>query len=155
MSILGRWQKGNKLYTGMNGSMTKQLQECNFLMTLRWRHNRRDRVSNHQPRDCLLNRLLRRRSKKTTKRRVTGLCAGNSPGTGAFPAQMASKAENVSIWWRHHGVILTQWENFYAKTAVLVQQTNLTETPGHHISLYLVQLTDGSQNKWWFSISTK
>ena len=28
---------------------------------------------------------------------------GNSPGTGEFPAQMASYAENVSIWWRHHG----------------------------------------------------
>ena len=25
------------------------------------------------------------------------------PGTGEFPAQMASNAENVSIWWRHHG----------------------------------------------------
>ena len=33
---------------------------------------------------------------------VTGLCAGNSPVTGEFPAQMASNAENVSIWWRHH-----------------------------------------------------
>ena len=34
-----------------------------------------------------------RRSKKTSKLRVTGLCAGNSPGTGEFPAQMASNAE--------------------------------------------------------------
>ena len=50
----------------------------------------------------LLNRLFRRRSKKTSKLRVTGLCAGNSPGTGEFPAQMAIYAENVSIWWRHH-----------------------------------------------------
>ena len=23
-------------------------------------------------------------------------------GTGEFPAQMASSAENISIWWRHH-----------------------------------------------------
>ena len=37
-----------------------------------------------------------------SKLRVTGLCVGNSPGTGEFPAQMASYAENVSIWWRHH-----------------------------------------------------
>ena len=44
------------------------------------------------------------RSKKTSKLRVTGLCAGNSPGTGEFPAQMASNAENVSIWWRHYAV---------------------------------------------------
>ena len=25
-------------------------------------------------------------------------------GTGEFPAQMASNAENVSIWWRHHDI---------------------------------------------------
>ena len=70
--------------------------------SLRWRHNGRDSVSNHQPHDWLLNRLFRRRSKKTSKLSVTGLCAGNSPGTGVFTAQMASNAENVSIWWRHY-----------------------------------------------------
>ena len=43
-----------------------------------------------------------RRSKKTSKLRVTGLCAGNSPGPSEFPVQMASNAENVSLWWRHH-----------------------------------------------------
>ena len=70
--------------------------------TLGWRHNDHAGVSNHQPHGCLLNRLFRRNSKKTSKLRVTGLCAGNSPGTGEFPAQMASYAENVFIWWRHH-----------------------------------------------------
>ena len=71
---------------------------------LRWRHNDHAGVSNHQPPGCLLNRLFRRKSKKTSKLRVTGLCAGNSPGTGEFSAQMASYAENVSIWWRHHAI---------------------------------------------------
>ena len=71
-------------------------------LTLQWRHNGLDAVSNHKPHDCLLNRLFRRRSKKTSKLRVTGLCAGNSPVTGEFPAQMASNTDNVSIWWRHH-----------------------------------------------------
>ena len=42
---------------------------------------------------------------KTSKLRVNGLCAGNSPVTGEFPAQMASNAENVSIWWRHHVIM--------------------------------------------------
>ena len=70
--------------------------------TLLWRHNDRGGVSDHQPYDCLLSRLFKRRSKKTSKIRVTGLCVGNSPGTGEFPAQMASNAENASIWWRHH-----------------------------------------------------
>ena len=72
-----------------------------FSWSLQWRHNEHDGVSNHQLHDCLLNRLSRRRSKKTSKLRVTGLCAGNSPVTGEFPAQMANNAEHVSIWWRH------------------------------------------------------
>ena len=71
-------------------------------LPLRWRHNGCYGVSNHQPHDCLLNRLFRRRSKKTSKLCVTGLSVGNSPGTGEFPAQMTSNAENVSIWWRHY-----------------------------------------------------
>ena len=56
-------------------------------MTSSWA---RWRLSNHQPHDCLLNRLFGRRSKKTSTLRVTGLCA-------------ASNVEKVSIWWRHHG----------------------------------------------------
>ena len=66
-------------------------------ISLQWRHNERGNVPNDQPRDCLLSRLFRRRSKKTSKLRVTGLCAGNSPETGEFPVQMASNAENVSM----------------------------------------------------------
>ena len=70
--------------------------------SLQWRHNGRNYVSNHQSHDCLLNRLFRCKSKKTSKLRVTGLCEGNSLVTGEFPAQRDSDAENVSIWWRHH-----------------------------------------------------
>ena len=75
--------------------------DCHPRYPLQWRHNERGGVSNHQPRDCLLNRLL----KETSKPRVTGLCEGNSPVTGEFPAQRVSNAENVSIWWRHHPLI--------------------------------------------------
>ena len=71
---------------------------------LLWRHNGQDSVLNHQPHHCLLSRLFGRRSKNTSKLRVTGLCAGKSPGTGEFHAQMASNAENVFIRWRHHVV---------------------------------------------------
>ena len=69
---------------------------------LQWRHDERNSVPNHQPHECLLNDLFGRRSKKTWKLCVTGLCAGNSPVPGEFTAQMASIAENVLIWWRHH-----------------------------------------------------
>ena len=69
-------------------------------ISLHWRDNERGGISNHQPHDCLLNCLFTRRS--ISKFCVTGLCAGNSPVTGEFPAQKASNAENVSVWWRHH-----------------------------------------------------
>ena len=74
-------------------------------LPLQWRHNERDGVSNHQPHDCLLKRLFfRHRWKKTPKLCVTGLCGGNSPVTGEFPAQRASNAKNF-LSWRHHGDI--------------------------------------------------
>ena len=78
--------------------------ETSKLLAFQWRHNEHDGVSNHQPRDCLLNRLFKAQiNKKTSKLRVTGLCEGNSPVAGDFPAQRASNVENVSIWGRHHG----------------------------------------------------
>ena len=83
-------------------------------LSLRWRHNELDGVSDHQPHDCLLGRLFGHRSKKSSKLRVTGLCAGNSPGTGEFPAQKASNAENTSIWWRHHDGFLPRRWNYMA-----------------------------------------
>ena len=73
-----------------------------WTQTLEWRHNGCDNVSNHRRIDCLLNRLFRRRSKKTSKLRVTGVCEGNPPVTGGFPSQRASNTERVSIWRRHH-----------------------------------------------------
>ena len=44
------------------------------------------------------------KTKNTSKLRVIGLCVENSPVTGEFPAQMASNAENVFIWWRYHEI---------------------------------------------------
>ena len=65
--------------------------------TLDWRHDGRDGVSNHQPHDCLLNRLFKRRPKKTSQLCVTGVC-GRTKGKWH---------ENIAIWWRHHAKPLT------------------------------------------------
>ena len=46
--------------------------------------------------------FIRHKSKEQSKLRVTDLCEGNSPVTGEFPAQTASNAVNVSIWWHHN-----------------------------------------------------
>ena len=59
------------------------VQARNF--SLHWRHNNHNGVSDHQSHGCLLNRLFRRRSKKVSKLRVTGLCVGNSPGPHNSP----------------------------------------------------------------------
>ena len=51
--------------------------------------------------------------RKISKPRVTGLFSGNSPVTDEFPAQRASKAENMSIW-RRHLCDWGQWWNIAA-----------------------------------------
>ena len=76
---------GSKCYTRMSSTL--------WIITLQWRHNGHDCVSNHQPHDCLLNCLFGRKSMKTPNLCVTGLCVENSPVTGEFPAQMASYAK--------------------------------------------------------------
>ena len=77
---------------------------------LRWRHNDHGGVSNHQPHSCLLNRLVRRRSKKTSKLRVTGHYAGNSPGPVNSPhkgpvARKMFLFDDVIMLWRKLGRI--------------------------------------------------
>ena len=58
-----------------------------FYWALQWLHNKRNGVSIRQPHECLLNRLFRRRSKKTSNLLITGLCEGNPPVTGGSPHQ--------------------------------------------------------------------
>ena len=95
-------------------------------MPLQWRYYGLDGVSNHQPHDCLLNRLFRRRSKKTLKLRVIGLCVGNSPRTCEFPALMASNAEKVSIWWRHHAMPWCYHDDPIGGSSVWTHNTHVT-----------------------------
>ena len=108
---------------------------CCLALSLRWRHNGHDCVSNHQPRHCLLDRLFERRSKKTSKLRVIGLCVGNSPGTGEFPAQMASYAGNVFIWWRHHVCVKQWWPRLMTKL-VVTKPHNLSVISGLQYKTY-------------------
>ena len=131
-------------------------------ITLHWRHNGCDSISNHQPHNYLLNRSCGRRSKKTSKLRVTGLCTGYSPVTGEVPAQRASNAENVSIWWRHHAVESPyKHTNFIICLALSLQ--NLVFYPCHErppvlrdhkilCSLIQVLLVHASVSKSWFML---
>ena len=79
---IGFWLAGSTV-TSQSEAIQKSLLstlDCSFDFPLHWRHNDYDDVSNYQPHGCLLNCLFRRKSKKTSKLRVTGLCVRNSPG---------------------------------------------------------------------------
>ena len=83
---------------------------------LQRRHNGRDGVSNHQSHHRLLKHLFRRRSKKTSKLHVTGLCEGISLVTGEFPAQKASNAKKgfhlmTSSWGQSPGSLTIERSN--------------------------------------------
>ena len=71
------------------------------VLSLQWRHNGHDSVSNHQPHDCLLNRLFRRRSKKHQSAASLAFVRGIHRDRW-IPRTNGHNAENVSIWWRHH-----------------------------------------------------
>ena len=81
--------------------------------------------------------------KKSIKESITGLCVGNSPVTGEFLAQMASNAENVSIWWRHHvmGPYVPWCIHDYTYTPICITRpfviclitSLLDDLPRHHV----------------------
>ena len=71
-------------------------------LSLQWRHNERDGISNHPRDDCLLSRLFRCRSKKIEKIRVTGLCAGKSPVNSPYKGSVTQKMSAFDDVIMHH-----------------------------------------------------
>ena len=107
-------------------------------MTSQWRHNDHGGISDHRRFDYMNDHLFGRRSQKTSKLRVTGLCGGNPPVTGGFPSQRASNAEYVSIWWRHHGsgfVLVSHWHTY---ASLYLDELKNTKEQLHHQLLSLV-----------------
>ena len=92
---------------------------------------------------CSTVYFFRRRSKKASKLRVTSLCAGNSLATNEFPAQKASNAENVSIWWRHRGNRLLYWHTIrfvnpnIDTELILCTQNEFCRNKMHFVSKYI------------------
>ena len=100
----GSWQ--TSLGLGSTSRYSAQILICIIKVesTLQWRHIECHGVWNQRRLDCLLNRLFRRRSKKTSKLRVTWSLAfvREIHQWPIFPSQRASNAENVPILWRYH-----------------------------------------------------
>ena len=103
-TYVGGYAKSKRTYIIILMTIKRTLLVC----SLQWRHNGHDSVSNHQPHDCLLNRLFRRRSKKISKLRVTGLCEGihrspvNSPHKWPVTRKMFP-FDDVTISYIVHG----------------------------------------------------
>ena len=89
---------------------------------------------------------------KKSKLRITGLCAGKSPGTGEFPAQMASNAENVSIWWRHHDAERSMRQDFFGIN-VRHYLTNEDICDTYHDHTVINRIIDGLTHVWEGKIS--
>ena len=73
-----------------------------FFVSLEWRHNEHDGVSNHQPHDCLLNRFFKAQINENMKVPRHWPLWVEFTVDRWFPAQRASNADNDPIWWRHH-----------------------------------------------------
>ena len=71
-------------------------------LPLQWRHNEREGISNHPRDDCLLSRWFRCRSKKISKIRVTGLCAGKSPVNSPYKGSVTRKMSPFDDVIMHH-----------------------------------------------------
>ena len=94
MAVFDNWQTGESRYftrrhLDIMGDITQSTfwktywYYCQYYRSLQWRHNGRDGVSNHQPHYCLLNRLFRLRTKKTSNRWLA-----NSPHKGPVTRKM-------------------------------------------------------------------
>ena len=65
------------------------------------------------------------------------------PGTGEFPAQMASDAENVSIWWRHHDRKEHMIQNYFV--CPLHHLNAIIKCRGYH---YVASICENMLNRW-------
>ena len=95
------------------------MERRNTKRPLHWRHNDHDGVLNHQHHGCLLKCYSDADQRKHQSSASLAFC-GEFTGTGEFPAQRASYAENVSIWWRHHDT----WVNKMGKSTVKLRDNS-------------------------------
>ena len=146
----------SRLWSVYHSALAEQIASCYVTVTSKWAQ-----WGLKSPASRLFTQaFIQAPIKETSKLRVTSLCVGNSPVTGKFPAWMASNAENVSIWWRHH------------ELTVITTTEILSNCPSSHPLEFYAQSwsvdTMRSSNQstlmfwpyrgsapWWFSIQVQ
>ena len=117
-----------------------------------WRHNDHGVVSNHQPHDCILNRLFRRWSKKTSKLCVPGLCAGNSPGSVNSPhkepvtREMVPFDDVIMIFVPQNGSFLLGLVILHTGVASVPPTNSITKHSPNIVLAVPIVLVDGSRH---------
>ena len=113
---------------------------------LQWRHNDHNGVSNHQPHGCLLNCLFRRRSEKTSKLRVTGLCVWNSPG----PVNSPHKGPVTRKMFPFDDVIMWAWHGSN-RTITKHNKAEQNTKNIHHV--HNIQIKSEVTRTWYILVS--
>ena len=115
-------------------------------MPLQWRHKGRDSVSNHQPHDCVLNRLFRRRSEKTSKLRVTGHLCGELTSPRWIPrtnGQLRGKCFHLmTSCWHRLELVGKVWWAIYK----IIEKISWNDSPGKTPSPTTVVQIDYNEN---------
>ena len=111
--------------------------------TSQWRHYEQNGVSSHRRLDCLLSRVFRLRSKKTSKFSVTGLCEGNPPVTNGFLSQRP-------VMWKCFRLMTSSWikTNKYNTTIIVSRCILITYWPGNVIAVFVSYSRVKFQNNW-------
>ena len=79
-------------------------------MPLQWCHNERNWVSNHRGVSIVCSIVG---SGEDLRKHQSSASLAIVGGISEFPTQKASSVENVSIWWRHHGVLNIYSQHLY------------------------------------------
>ena len=95
---------------------------CRAAISLQWRHNGRDSVSNHQPHECLLNCLFRRRFKKNQSSASLAFVRG----IHRWPVNSLHKGPVTRKLFPFHDVIM--WTTNYTTSFRAHGKTNVSTT---------------------------
>ena len=119
--ILPKHKKTKQTRVHTSRDVLQQNPPCYTRMTLQWRHNERDGVSNHQPHDCSLKRVFRGRSKKTSSFASLVFVRGihrwsvNSPHKRPVTRKMLSFDDVIMSWQRSvcHGWLVSAIKSLF------------------------------------------
>ena len=103
-----------------------------LFITIQWRHNERDGVSNHQPHDCLFSRLFKAQTKENIKTPRTGLLEGihrwpvNSPHKGPVTRKMFPFDDVIMIYFSVSG--FPSWAIIIVCSFIVIIYTSIVST---------------------------